>query len=158
VKAFRNPAFAAAVTMSMVLLLYFGLVADRGVVLLSTDGAAAKAIGTALFVFPAIGLWWMAHEWRLGTTVQRMASILEDEGRLPVHDGETLPSGRLTPEAAEAIFEVARRSVEDRPNDWRAWFHVAYAYEAERDRREARRSLRYAADLFRAERRARRAG
>jgi hypothetical protein len=102
---------------------------------------------------PIVGLWWMVHEWRLGTVVQRMADVLDREGRLPIHDGETLPSGRLTDDAAEAVFEVARRGVEDRPEDWAAWFHVAYAYEASRDRPMARKALRHAADLFRSDRR-----
>ncbi len=149
----RTPAFLAAVAISMILLLYFGLVADRSFILLATDDPAAKGLGVALVLFPAIGVWWMVHEWRLGTTVQRMANVLEDEERLPIHDGETLPSGRLTEEAAEAVFEVARRGVEDRPDDWRAWFHVAYAYEAVREHPQARQALRHAADLFRTERR-----
>ena len=154
-KLIRNPAFLAAVTISMILLLYFGLVADRAIMLLGTEGAAAKGLGVALFVFPALGVWWMLHEWALGTTVQRMASTLEAEDRLPIHDGETLPSGKLTLDAAEAVFEVARRGVEAEPESWRAWFHVAYAYEAVRDRPMARKSLRHAGDLYRSERRGR---
>jgi hypothetical protein len=151
-KLIRTPAFLAAAAMSMILLLYFGLVANRAFLLLATEDPLATGLGIALLVFPAIGVWWMVHEWRLGTAVQRMANVLEQEGRLPLHDGETLPSGRLTEDAAEAVFEVARRAVEDQPDDWRAWFHVAYAYEAVRERSQARQSLRHAADLFRRDR------
>jgi hypothetical protein len=143
--------------MSVVLLMYFFLVADRALILLSTSDVAAKGFGAGLLILPVIGLWWMVHEWRLGTTVQRMSDTLDREGRLPIHDGATLPSGRLTDEAAGAVFEVARRGVEERPEDWAAWFHVAYAYEASRDRAMARKALRHAADLFRAERKAVRA-
>ena len=149
----RQPAILAAASMSAVLLMYFVLVADRAFILLGTPEAAARGLGVGLLVLPAVGLWWMVHEWRLGTTVQRMADTLDREGRLPIHDGETLPSGRLTDDAADAVFEVARRGVEDRPGDWAAWFHVAYAYEASRDRPMARKALGHAADLFRAERR-----
>jgi hypothetical protein len=148
-KLLRTPAFLAAGAISMIVLMYFGLVADRAFILLGTDDMAAKGLGAALLVFPVIGVWWMLHEWRLGTTVQRMANVLEDEGRLPIHDGATLPSGRLTVDAAEAVFEVAQRGVDDRPDDWRAWFHVAYAYEAVHERSHARQALRQAADLFR---------
>ncbi len=153
----RQPAMLAAASMSMVLALYLVLVADRAIVLLSSPDVAARGFGAGLLVLPVIGVWWMAHEWRLGTTVQRMANILDRDGRLPIHDGETMPSGRLTDDAAEAVFEVARRGVEERPEDWVAWFHVAYAYEAARDRPMARKALRHAADLFRVERRSGRA-
>jgi hypothetical protein len=157
VRLIRQPAVLAAASMSAVLLVYFVLVADRAFILLGTPEVAARGLGAGLLVMPIVGLWWMVHEWRLGTTVQRMADTLDREGRLPIHDGETRPSGRLTEDAAEAVFEVARRGVEDRPEDWAAWFHVAYAYEASRDRPMARKSLRHAADLFRAERRRSRA-
>lgn len=153
----RQPAVLAAASMSAVLLMYFVLVADRAFILLGTPGMAARGLGVGLLILPTVGLWWMVHEWRLGTTVQRMADVLEREGRLPIHDGATLPSGRLTDDAAEAVFEVARRGVEERPEDWAAWFHVAYAYEASRDRQMARKALRHAADLFRAQRRGARA-
>ncbi len=144
----------AAASVSMVLALYLVLVANRAIALLSTPEVAARGFGVGLLVLPVIGVWWMVHEWRLGTTVQRMADVLDRQGRLPIHDGETMPSGRLTDDAAEAVFEVARRGVEERPEDWSAWFHVAYAYEAARDRPMARKALRHAADLFRVERRA----
>ena len=151
----RQPAVLAAASMSAVLLMYFVLVANRAFILLGTPGMAARGLGVGLLILPTVGLWWMVHEWRLGTTVQRMADVLEREGRLPIHDGATLPSGRLTDDAAEAVFEVARRGVEERPEDWAAWFHVAYAYEASRDRQMARKALRHAADLFRAGRQGR---
>jgi hypothetical protein len=153
VRLFRNPGFVAAVAMCAILLLYFGLIADRAAALFRSEGALAHGFGVALLVFPLIGVWWMLSEWRLGMTVQRMADDLDREGRLPVHDGETLPSGRLTADAAEAVFEKASRAVEAAPDDWRSWFHVAYAYDAVRDRSEARRALRQAADLYRSERR-----
>jgi len=155
-KLIRTPAFLVTSSITMILLLYFGLVANRAFVLLATEDLFAKILGVVMLVFPVIGVWWMVREWRIGTTVQRMVDALEGEGRLPLHDGEMLPSGRLTEDAADAVFEVARRGVEDRPNDWRAWFHVAYAYEAVRERPQARKALRHAADLFRRDRTARR--
>lgn len=148
----RTPGFMLAISLTLVLLLYFGLVADRAFLLLQTGEAVGRGLGIALVILPAIGVWYLIHEWHMGSTVQKMANVLEDEGRLPIHDGATLPSGRLTDDAAEAVFEVARRAVDDRPDDWRAWFHVAYAYEAARDRPLARKALRHAADLFRRDR------
>jgi len=153
-RMFRRPAFMAAVAITAIVALYFTLVAGRAVTFVRADEAAAKALGVALLVLPAIGVWYLIHEWRLGTTVQRMADVLDAQNRLPIHDGETKPSGKLTEESANAVFEVAQRSVEENPDDWVAWFHVAYAYEASGDRSMARKSLRHAGDLFRAERRA----
>lgn len=145
----RRPAFLAAIAMSAAVGLYFVLVAGRAIIFVRSDDATARALGIALLVLPVVGLWWLVNEWRLGTTVQRMADTLEEEGRLPIHDGETDARGRLTDDAQQAVFEVARRNVEERPEDWAAWFHVAYAYEASKDRAMARKSLRHAASLFR---------
>ncbi|WP_084104350.1 hypothetical protein [Demequina sp. NBRC 110056] len=149
---FRNPAFLAAVAMTVLVSLYFVFVADFAFAFLRAPEIAARILGGALLVLPTVGVWWLYHEWRLGITTQQMASQLEREGRLPIGGGETLPGGRLTEEAAEASFEAARRNAEINPEDWAAWFHVAHAYEDNRDRSMARKSMRHAADLYRAER------
>jgi len=148
----RKRGFLAAAATSSIVALYFALVAGRAVVFISTNDPVARVLGIALLLFPALGSWWLFHEWRLGTTVQRMADELEEEGRLPIHDGEQDSRGRLTAEAQDAVFEVARRGVELRPDDWAAWFHVAYAYEASGDRSMARKSLRHASTLYRTRR------
>jgi len=149
VKAFRNPAFLAAVAMTVLLAIYLGLVAQRAFLLVNSDAWAGKLMGIALLVLPVIGLWYLGKEWRLGTTVQRMSSRLEQEGRLPVFVGEASPSGRLPDAAAEEAVELASREVELAPQDWAAWFHIAWAYDAAGDRSQARKCLRYAAELFR---------
>ena len=151
---FRNTGFLAAVAITLIVALYFVFVADFAFAFLRQEEWGPRILGGALIVLPTVGVWWLIHEWRLGTTVQRMANQLEREGRLPIADGEVGPTGRLTEDAAAALFEAARRNTELHPDDWAAWFHVAYAYEENRDRSMARRSLRHAADLFRAERRA----
>ena len=145
----RRPAFLAAVAITILLSLYLGLAAQRAVLFLQSDSLAGKAMGAALFVLPVVGVWFLINEWRLGTTVERMASQLEEEGRLPVHGGERTPAGKLTPEAAAEVYDIAVREVEMSPDDWVAWFHMAYAYEASSMRRDARRSLRYAAAIYR---------
>lgn len=145
----RNRHFLAAAATSSIVALYFALVAGRAIAFISTDDALARTLGAALLVLPIIGTWWLIHEWRLGTTVQRMADELDRDGRLPIHDGDQDERGRLTAEAQEAVFEVARRGVELRPDDWAAWFHVAYAYDAAGDRSMARKSLRHAGSLYR---------
>jgi len=152
VKLMRNSAFMGTVAITLILSIYFVFVADRAFAFLSADAGVAKALGTAMLVLPVIGVWFLVHELRLGSTVQKMADRLDAEGRLPIHDGDTKPGGKLTREAAEAVFEVASRQVEFAPKDWAAWFHLAFAYDAAGERAQARKSLRQAADLFRAER------
>lgn len=149
---FRKPAFLAAVAMTVLLSLYLVFVAQYAFAFLAAESWAARALGAALLVLPAIGAWYVIVEWRLGTTVQRMADQLEAEGGLPLHDGERLPNGQLTEDAAQAIFDNARAQAELNVGDWRAWFTVAWAYDANKDRSMARRSLRHAAELFRAQR------
>ncbi len=133
----------------MIVALYFALVAGRALAFIRTDDAVARALGVALLVLPGIGAWWLINEWRLGSAVQRMARELEARGQLPVQSGEVDEFGRLTEEAQAENYELARRGVELEPTSWVAWFHVAYAYEAAKDRSMARKSLRYAAELFR---------
>jgi tetratricopeptide (TPR) repeat protein len=146
----RRPAFLAAIAITILVTLYLGLVAQRAVLFMQSPALAGKAMGVALLVLPAIGVWFLVNEWRLGTTVERMAAELERQGRLPVNEGERKPSGRLTSDAAEHAYDLAVREIELAPEDWVAWFHMAYAYEAGGQRRDARKCLRHAADLFRA--------
>lgn len=150
-KQIKNPVVFTALVTLAILLLYFAMVANQVVTLLAGDGVS-QVLGVVLIVLPLIGVAFVVRGWRLGNATQRMAAVLTSEGRLPVHDGETLPNGHLTDSAADAVFEVARRAIEDRPDDWRAWFHVAYAYAAVGDRRMARKALGHAAGLFRRER------
>lgn len=148
----RRPALLAATAVTALLGIYVALVAGRAVVLLRDDSLVAKALGALFLVLPVIAVWYLIAEWRLGMVVQRMATQLEAEGRLPLHDGERTPSGRLTEEAATDVYELARREVDLAPEDWVAWFHLAFAYEAVKDKAQARKALRYAADLFRSAR------
>lgn len=149
----RRPVFLAAAAMCALVALYFVLVAGRAFMFIQTDDPVARVLGAALLVLPVIGVWWLIHEWLTGIVVQRMANELERQGRLPIHDGETDARGKLTESAQDGVFEVARRSVDARPDDWAAWFHVAYAYDASGDRSMARKSLRHAGDLYRRARR-----
>ncbi|MGO3813631.1 MAG: hypothetical protein ACTJHV_02390, partial [Cellulosimicrobium funkei] len=56
--------------------------------------------------------------------------------------------------AADAAIGPARDAVDADPPSWEAWYHLAFASAAARDRRRAREALRKAAALYRARRRA----
>ena len=155
---FRNPAFLAAIAMTAILSMYFVFVADFAFAAIREDDLLARGIGAAMLILPIVAAWWLFHEWRLGIATQRMSTHLDREGRLPIHDGEVDAQGRLTEDAAQALFEISRRNVDARPDDWSTWFHVAHAYEANSDRKMSRSTMRHAADLYRAERRRERLG
>lgn len=139
---------AAAVT--LLLALYLSATAGRAVALVRTGEPVAVALGIALGVLPLLVGWFILREWRLAATVQRMADELHARGDLPVDDLPRSPGGRIDQEAALKAFEVARDAVEVQPDVWGRWYHLAFAYDAARDRRRARESLRRAAALFRA--------
>lgn len=148
-RLFRNPAFLAAVSVTVLLAIYLGLVAERAIIAMRGDSLVGKAIGAALLVLPLIGAWYLVQEWRLGTAVQRMADVLDAQGRLPAFEGEANARGKLSDAAAEQAVDMASRGVELAPKDWVAWFHLGYAYDAAADRSQARKCLRYAAELYR---------
>lgn len=149
----RNRGFLAAVAMTVLVGGYILLVAQMAYQFIVSGSLVGAAIGWALFLLPAIAVWFVVVELRLATTVQHMADALGRTGDLPLRTS----SGRLPEERREAVVAEASRKVEAQPESWKAWFHLGFAYDAAGDRRTARRTLRHAADLFRAERKAARA-
>ena len=81
--------------------------------------------------------------------MQRLGSILEDEGGLPEDTLPRTPGGRIVREAADAEFAKYRTEVEAAPEEWRAWFRLSCAYDAAGDRRRARSTMRRAIALER---------
>nr|WP_297429273.1 hypothetical protein [uncultured Actinotalea sp.] len=138
-----------AVLLSALLVVYIVAVADRGLALVRTGEAVGVVLGLGVLVLPALGAWLLVREWRQAVAVQRMADELEREGRLPVDDLPRSPGGRIDRAAADEAFERARAEVEATPEDWAAWFRLAFAYDASGDRRRAREALRTAARLHR---------
>ncbi len=135
--------------MTVILAMYVAFVAEFAWILISTGEWQARTLGIAMMVLPVIAGWYLIVEWRLGMTVQKMARELEARGELPAFQGEVTTMGRLTAEAGEVAYREARADVDAEPDSWEAWFTVAYAYEENRDRSMARKSLRHAADLYR---------
>ncbi len=139
-----------AIVLSLLLLLYIAVAARAGVALIATGEPVAVALGAAVLVLPAHGLWLLVREWWLAVQVQAMADELSAAGRLPVDDAPRHPSGRpVRGAAADGSFDAARAVVEAAPDDWEPWFALGFAYDAARDRRRARAALRTAARLRR---------
>ena len=146
----RWTSVAAAVALTGLLGLYVWLVASRATALIRTGEPVGIGLGIAFWVLPPLVIWLVAREWRLAIDVQRMADELAAADELPVDDLPRSPGGRIDRAAAREAFEPARERAEAEPDDWRSWYHLAFAYDAAGDRRRARESLRTASRLHRA--------
>jgi cytochrome c-type biogenesis protein CcmH/NrfG len=131
------------------LAVYFVLLGGRAVVLLGTGDPVGIGLGVGVLLLPLIGAWIAWTNLRFGFTTERMARQLDAEGGLlDTSELPRRPSGRVDREAADAWFEQRRVDVEARPEDWRAWFLLAQAYDLAGDRGRARETMRQAIDLF----------
>jgi hypothetical protein len=137
-----------ALAVTALLALYVWQIAGRGVAMVRTGEPVLVGIGLAVLVIPLLVIGLIAREYRLAARVQRMADTLAAARDLPVDDLPRSPGGRIDRAAADAAFEERRAVVERSPDDWKAWYHLAFAYDAARDRRRAREALRRASALY----------
>jgi len=144
----------AVALMTVLLLLYVFLAGQRAVVLLSSGETVGVIMGVALLVLPLLALWAIGRELWFGVRAQRLGERLDAEGGLPEEDLPVRPSGRIEREDGDALFPRYRDDVEAHPDDWRARYRLALAYDAAGDRRRAREAVRWAIRLEGAERRA----
>ncbi|MFD7654821.1 tetratricopeptide repeat protein [Actinosynnema sp. NPDC059797] len=139
----------AAFLIAAALAVYFVLLGGRAVLLLGTGDPVGIGLGVGVLVLPLIGAWILWSNLRFGFTTERMARQLAEEGGLPDTSGlPRRPSGRVERGAADEWFERRRVEVEERPEDWRAWFLLAQAYDLAGDRGRARETMRKAIELF----------
>lgn len=141
-----------AIAVTALLALYVWQIAGRGVAMLRTGEPVLLAIGAGVLIIPLLVIGLIVREYRLAATVQSMADTLSDDGQLPVDDLPRSPGGRIDRTAADDAFEPRRAAVEAAPEDWRAWYNLAFAYDAAGDRRRARAALRSAAGFYRSTR------
>lgn len=140
----RRVAFA----MLAATVVYIGFALWRAYLLVVSADPLAMGLGIALLAIPLLGLWLLWREIRFGIAMQRMGEQLAEQGGLPVDDLPKAPSGRPEREAADARFEVRKAEAEAAPEDWRAWYRLAIAYDDARDRKRARAAMRRALALF----------
>lgn len=137
-----------ALAVTALLALYVWAIAERGVAMLRSGEPVLIGIGLAVLIIPLLVIGLVAREFRLAARVQRMADELAAAGELPVDDLPRSPGGRIDRAAADEAFAAVRDAVDAAPQDWRAWYHLAFAYDAAGDRRRARATLRKASALF----------
>lgn len=144
----------AVALMTVLLLLYVVLAGQRALILVTSGEPVAIAMGVALIVLPLLALWAIGRELWFGVRAQQLGERLDAEGGLPDEDLPVRPSGRIEREDGDALFPRYRADVEAHPDDWRARYRLALAYDAAGDRRRARAAVRTAIRLESAERRA----
>jgi len=120
----------------------------RAVDLFRTGTAKGAVLGFAVLLLVLVGAWLVVGEVRLARQSQRLGGLLFAEGFLE-EDLPTTTSGRVERDAADALFEKRKAQVEASPEDWRAWFALATAYDAARDPQRGRRAMRKAIALER---------
>lgn len=141
-----------AIVMAALLGLYLVFAVYYAFVLFGTGDPVAIGLGVALLVLPVLGAGFIVAEIVFGVRSERLARRLESEGALPHEEVPIAASGRIDRAAADELFPSYRAAVEADPDDWRAWFRLALAYDAAGDRRRARWATRQAIGLERASR------
>lgn len=122
-----------------------------GVRFLRVDDWFARALGAGTIVLVGIGVWFMYHAIAFGLRTERLARVLESEGRLPEDTVERSPGGRPNRDQADAQFDRYRAAAEAAPEDWRSWYRLAYAYDVAGDRARARSTMKQAIQMHRSE-------
>lgn len=140
-----------AVLMVAVTGLVAAYMAVRALDLIGTGTASGLLLGIGVLLLVAVGAVLLYGEVRFGLDTQRLGEQLAREGALPEVPAEAprLPSGRLTRDAADALFEERRAEVEGAPDDWRAWFRLGTAYGDARDTGRGRTAMGRAVRLER---------
>ncbi|MCM3812956.1 tetratricopeptide repeat protein [Streptomyces malaysiensis] len=133
--------------LAAVLVVYFVLVGDRGVLLIREGTPVTVAFGVAVLVMPLIGAWFLWQTTQFARSADRLARELEAEGGLPVDELVRTPGGRIDRDSADAVFAKRRAETERSPEDWRSWFRLAVAYHDARDTARARKAMQRAIAL-----------
>lgn len=128
---------------------YLGSLLVRSWAVAQDGGVLGLLIAAGLVLIVGVGAWTVVLELRFGLATQRLGRLLDDEGALGVDDLPRRASGRVDRDAADAVFQLRRADVEASPEDWRAWFRLALAYDAAGDRKRARAAARESIRLSR---------
>ncbi|MGH3439776.1 MAG: hypothetical protein ACRDRN_25405 [Sciscionella sp.] len=137
-----------ALILTAVVVVYCVLLGQKAVLLIGTGQVVGVALGLGVLLLPLLGLWIAAVNLRFGARVEKLGRSLAAQGRLP--DASELPrrpSGRVDRGAADEWFLQRRAEVEAEPEDWGAWYRLAYGYDLAGDRGRARESMRHALQL-----------
>ena len=118
----------------------------QAVAFIRSGSVVGAILGIAVLTLPLLGVWLIWRELEFAASVQELADELAAAGQLPP-ELERRPSGRPTPEAAQAEFDRCLAMVTAEPLDPAAWFAMSLAYDAGSDRKRARAAMRHAVAL-----------
>ena len=134
--------------MCAALLAYIVLLGRTAILMIGSGRGVAIALGAALLILPAIGLWAMIATLRAGLAHQKLAHLAAEDGmELDVSALPRRPSGRIERDAADALFDTVRSELDIDPHDWRRWYRLARAYDYAGDRSRAREAMKKAVEL-----------
>ena len=126
-----------SLALAAILGVYIAFTVSRGLSFLSQPEMAVKVLGISVIVVACLGVYVIAREILFGQRVARMTKEVN-------FDGKPAQGDVLDTQQCEQLFELAATDVANRPQDWQAWYHLAVAYEINRDRKRARESMRTA--------------
>lgn len=125
---------------------YMALMMWQGWGFFTAGDPVALVLGIAVMVIPVLGIYLVWREINFAGKVQRLADELAARGQLP-GALELTPGGRVVAAAAAEEFRRCSALVAEQPRDAAAWYAMALAYDAGRDRTRARAAMRYAVAL-----------
>ncbi|SNS26792.1 tetratricopeptide repeat protein [Rhodococcoides kyotonense] len=129
---------------------YFYLLGRRGFSLIQTGGAVNIGLGVGVILLPIIGLWIVWATLKAGFEHQHLASRIREENlELDVSEMPRMPSGRISREAADELFQQIKGEWEKDPDNWRNSYRLARAYDYAGDRGRARETMKRAVALER---------
>jgi cytochrome c-type biogenesis protein CcmH/NrfG len=134
--------------MCAALVVYIVLLGRTALLMIGSGRGVAIALGCALLIMPAIGLWAMVNTLRAGLAHQKLARLAAEDGmELDVTALPRRPSGRIEREAADALFADVRAELDSDPHNWRRWYRLARAYDYAGDRSRAREAMKKAVEM-----------
>lgn len=135
--------------LTVVSLVYLVLIGVRGIELIFAGGLRNIAFGFGVLLIPILAGGLILRELRFGYDTVQLGRTLAAEDGIPLDTVERDEFGRVDQAVADAEWQRRKMIVEQAPDDWRAWFLLAIAYDNARDRKQARVAARKAIALYR---------
>ncbi|GAB3188129.1 hypothetical protein [Nesterenkonia suensis] len=135
----------------LILAIFLGAAGYNSWRLITSAEPVAQLIGLGAVLVVALGVWVLLRELLFGFGSERLGRLLAEEGGLPEDTVERSPGGRADREQADEQFRRYAAEAEAAPEDWRSWFRLSLAYDVASDRARARKTMRRAIRMQRAE-------
>lgn len=134
--------------LTIVCLVYLVLIGVRGIELILAGGSRNVIFGVGVLLIPILVGGLIARELRFGYDTVQLGRTLAAEDGIPLDTVERDEFGRIDQAKADIEWQRRKAIVDQAPDDWRAWFLLAVAYDNARDRKQARVAARQAIALF----------